>query len=98
MTSVSLLCAKRSDAAELIGANVASRLHHAPWAQPFTDQEGFDEWFGTLFTDANVGFVVRDLHSGRVIGVTNLSQIFRQGFQNAYLGYYGMVGFEGRGL
>ena len=28
----------------------------------------------------------------------NLSQIFRKGFQNAYLGYYGMVAFAGRGL
>ena len=28
----------------------------------------------------------------------NFSQIFRKGFQNAYLGYYGMVAFAGRGL
>ncbi len=27
-----------------------------------------------------------------------LSQIFRRGFQNAYLGYYGMQAFAGRGL
>jgi [ribosomal protein S5]-alanine N-acetyltransferase len=30
--------------------------------------------------------------------VMNLSQIVRKGFQNAYLGYYGMITFARRGL
>ena len=98
MTSISLTPAKRSDSVELIQANVESGPHHAPWMQPFTDQEGFEQWFGTLFTGANVGLVARDLQSGGIVGVTNLSQIFHKGFQNAYLGYYGMAAFAGRGL
>lgn len=98
MTTLSIAPAKRSDAAELIAANIASRAHHAPWIQAFTDREGFEEWFGTLVTGASVGLVARDAHSRSIVGVMNLSQIFRKGFQNAYLGYYGMVAFARRGL
>ena len=83
----------RSDAAELIGANVESRDHHAPWVQPFTDADGFEDWFGGLATGASVSLLARDASSGGVVGVFNLSQIFMKGFRNAYLGYYGMVGF-----
>jgi ribosomal-protein-alanine N-acetyltransferase len=98
MTAVSIALATRSDVTELIEANVASRAHHAPWTQPFTDREGFEEWFGGLITGANVGMVARDAQSSGIVGVINLSQIFRKGFQNAYLGYYGMVAFARRGL
>jgi [ribosomal protein S5]-alanine N-acetyltransferase len=88
----------RSDAAELIRANVESRDYHAPWVQPFTDAEGFEDWFGGLAMGASVSLLARDALSGGIVGVFNLSQIFMKGFRNAYLGYYGMVGFARRGL
>ncbi len=87
MERVAIKPAARSDAAELIRANLDSRSHHEPWTQPFTDADGFEEWFGDIVTRANVGLVARDLGSGCAVGVTNLSQIFRKGFQNAYLAY-----------
>jgi ribosomal-protein-alanine N-acetyltransferase len=98
MTSVAIKPATRSDAAELIRANIDSRAYHAPWAEPFTDVEGFEAWLGELFTGAHVGLIARDLRSGSIVGVVNLSQIFRKGFQNAYLGYYGMAAFARQGL
>jgi ribosomal-protein-alanine N-acetyltransferase len=60
--------------------------------------DGFQEWFGAQVTGANVGFVARDIASGDIAGVTNLSQVFLKGFQSAYLSYYGMAAFAGRGL
>ncbi len=98
MTSINIKLVERSDATDLIQANIDSRLHHAPWAQPFTDMDGFDAWFSGLGGGANVGLIARDLQSGSIAGVTNLSQIFRQGFQNAYLGFYGMASCARRGL
>ena len=95
---VTLRSAQRVDAPELIQANIDSHSHHHPWAQPFTDQDGFDTWFGDTFTGANAGLVARETASGEIVGVVNLSQIFRRGFQNAYLGYYGMAASAGRGL
>jgi ribosomal-protein-alanine N-acetyltransferase len=83
---------------QLIQANISSRFHHAPWARPFTDMDGFDAWFGDLGSGVNVGLVARDTQSGSIVGVTNLSQIFRKGFQNAYLGFYGMAAYARQGL
>jgi [ribosomal protein S5]-alanine N-acetyltransferase len=98
MASVEIKPATRSDSAELIRANIESRPHHQPWTQPFTDPDGFEDWFGGLLTGANVGLVAREPGSGAIVGVINLSQIVRKGFQNAYFGYYGMVAFARRGL
>ena len=46
----------------------------------------------------HVRLVARELASGGIVGVTNLSQTFLKGFQSAYLSYYGMAAFAGRGF
>lgn len=88
----------RADAPELIRANIESRSYHEPWVQPFTDAEGFEEWFAGIQTGSNVGLIARELQSGGLVGVMNLSQIFLKHLRSAYLGYYGMVAFSRRGL
>ena len=60
MTRVLIHPVNRSDAQEIISANLRSRDYHAPWAQPFTDMTGFDAWFGQLLTGPNAAFVARD--------------------------------------
>ena len=64
----------------------------------FTDSEGFDAWFSGLVGGANIGFIAREIASGGVVGSIDLSGISIKNFQSAYLGYYGMVDFAGRGL
>ena len=98
MPMLSLLPACRADAGDRVQAHLDSRTHHQPWTWPFTTLDGFEEWFASHLTGASVGFVARELSSGGIVGVTNLSQIFLKGFQNAYLGYYGMAAFAGRGF
>ena len=98
MGTVTIKPATRSDAVELIQANVDSRDYHAPWTRPFTDMEGFENWFGQLITGPNFSFVAREEPAGSVVGVFNISQIVRGVFQSAYLGYYGMVAHSRRGL
>ena len=98
MSSITLYPARRSDSAELVQANFDSHDNNKPWTKAFTTLDGFQDWLGTQITGANVGFVVRDVASGRIVGVTNLSQIILKGFQNAYLSYYGMAAFAGQGL
>ena len=94
---VTLKPAVRSEAAELVAANLASRPHHAPWVQPFTDLEGFDAWFAGLAPAAAIGLVARDAATGSLVGVVNLSGIMLGRFRSAYLGFYGMAD-AGRGL
>lgn len=98
MSSITLHAARRADAAELVQANLDSRDHHGPWTQPFTTLDGFQDWLGAQATDSNAGFIARDIACGRIVGVTNLSQIFLKGFQSAYLSYYGVAAFAGQGL
>lgn len=96
--SITLKPVTRLDAGQLIQANQESRSYHAPWVQPFTDINGFSAWFDGLVEGASVSLVARENLSGGVVGLITFSQIFRKSFQNAYLGYYGMVRYARRGL
>jgi ribosomal-protein-alanine N-acetyltransferase len=95
---VSIARGALTDRADLIRANQDSRAHHLPWAEPFTDDAGFDVWFARSLTGPNVGLVAREIASARVVGIVNISNIVLGGFRSAYLGYYGMAWCAGRGL
>lgn len=95
---VVLASATRADAAELIRVNLESREHHHPWTSPFTDESGFDAWFGRTLSGPNVGLIAREAASGQIIGVVNLNEIVAGVSQSAYLGYYGTAALAGRGL
>lgn len=86
------------DAAELIAANLASISLHEPWVYPCRDEVSFMGYFSRCDGERTIGFIVRDKASGRIAGVVNLNEIVRGVFLSAYLGYYGMSGFNGRGL
>jgi len=90
--------ASRADRAELVLGNQASRAYHHPWAEPFTDEAGFDAWLTRSLTGPHVQLVARDAANGEVVGVVNFNEIVGGFFQSAYLGYYGMVRHAGRGL
>lgn len=95
---IELRPARRQDAEALIAANRASRDHHAPYVFPCIDQDGFDAWFAGLLTGPNASWLARETATGALVGVVSLSQIVAGAFRSAYLGYYGMAGFAGRGL
>ncbi|WP_246103216.1 GNAT family N-acetyltransferase [Rhizobium straminoryzae] len=88
----------RSDAADLLAANVQSLWHHRPWVMPPTDEAGFEAWYGQVMTGANVSLIARLAATQQIIGVFNLSQIALGNFRSCYLGYYGMAALAGRGL
>lgn len=89
MTCLSVRPVSRGDAAHLIWANLDSRAYHAPWARPFTTQDGFDAWLARTITGPDVGLAARHAE-GDPIGVFTFSQIVMGMFCSAYLGYYGM--------
>ena len=83
--------ASRADRDELVRANKASQDYHRPWAEPFTDEAGFDAWLTRSLTGPHVQLVAREAVSGEIIGVVNINDIVGGFFQSGYLGYYGMV-------
>ena len=98
MPIVTLSPVARTDAADLIRANRDSRAHHVPGVHPFTDQDGFDRWFGRLVEATDSALVAREGQSGAVVGMTHLSQISRGALESSYLGFYGNAALAGRGL
>jgi len=94
--TLTLRRATAADADALIRANRASRDLHAPWVEPFVTREGFHRWFAETETGRKVAWLAEA--DGAIAGVVNLNEIVMGIFCSAYLGYYAIAGFEGRGL
>jgi ribosomal-protein-alanine N-acetyltransferase len=89
---------RAEDGPELVRANLSSIAAHEPWVIPFRDEAGFHIYLQACDGERKVGFIVRDRATQRIAGVINVSEIVRGAFESAYLGYFGMQGFQGRGL
>src|SRR5256885_9683595 len=76
------------DCKELIALNRASARLHRGLVSPPIQPEQFDAFFKRCRRADCVCFLVCRVDDGAIVGSINLSQIFRGGFQNAYLGYY----------
>ena len=98
MSGIRLVEVSRNDGPDLIAANVANRDFHRPWSELFTDEDGFTAWFDTLDNKKNVSLLVRNTEDEGLVGVFNFIEIVRGVFQSAYLGFYGMEAYCGRGL
>lgn len=73
----------------------SQKLHH-PWVKaPTTDSE-FDAFFQRSQLENQKNFIVRDL-SENIVGVFNVSEIVRGLFQSAYLGFYAVSDYAGKG-
>ena len=86
-----------TDKSMLVSAHLANCDFHRPWCAPFTNDEGFYDWWSSVIAGSKVGFVAFDAQD-RLTGVVNLSEIVFKSFRSAYLGYYGMRDGCGRGL
>jgi ribosomal-protein-alanine N-acetyltransferase len=86
------------DGPALVAANLASIALHEPWVSPCRDLDTFAAYRAACDGERKIGLIARERTSGAIVGVVNVSEIVRGAFQSAYLGYYGMAGFEGRGL
>ncbi len=86
------------DREAFLAATLASRPLHRPWVAPPTTPEAFAAYLQRNECDDFEALLACERESGLITGAFNLSQIFRGGFQNAYLGYWAVRGFEGRGL
>jgi len=70
-------------------------LHH-PWVKaPLTSQE-FQHYIHHYQQDNHRSYLICD-QSNNIVGVFNISQIVRGQFQNAYLGFYVIIDYAGKG-
>jgi ribosomal-protein-alanine N-acetyltransferase len=75
----------------------ASRSLHRPWVTAPATCEEFGEWLERIRQPTAKSFLACRTEDGAIVGVFTLSQIFRRGFQSAYMGYYVFEPFAGQG-
>ena len=88
----------RNDQAELIALNRSSMRFYRGLVSPPTSPEQFADFLQRSNREDSVSLLICLVATNAIIGAINLSQIFRRGFQNAYLGYYVGAPYAGRGF
>ena len=98
---VQLVRPAATDAGAFVAAVAASRRLHGAWVSAPTTRAAFRRYvarFGKPLRNAsNLGFIAVRVGDNAPVGVLNLSEIVRGAFQSAYLGYYALAPFAGRG-
>lgn len=87
-----------SDEREFLEAVRLSGKLHRPWVDPPSNAEAFQRFLEPNRGDDFKALLVRAVDGDQLVGVFNLSQIFRRGFQNAYLDYWACARFARRGF
>jgi [ribosomal protein S5]-alanine N-acetyltransferase len=103
--SVYLRWPRRSDAKGFIAAVRASARLHRNWVQAPASPARFAGYVARFAgagsrrtaTATHLGFLVCRMDDDAPVGVFNLSEIVRGAFQNAYMGYYALAPYAGRG-
>ncbi len=87
-----------ADEEEFLGAVARSRKLHGSWVQAPVTPGAFRDHLGRQEGQRSAVFFLWLQEPRELVGVVNLSEIVRGGFQSAYLGYYAFEPFAGRGL
>ena len=94
---VSLRSPTKGDVTEFTALNRASRAFHRGLVSPPSTADQFATFLQRSNKDASVCLLICRVEDDVIIGAINLSQIFRGGFQSAYLGYYIGARYAGQG-
>ena len=86
-----------ADAKEVTATVRASRHLHRPWVYPTDTKTAFDGYIRRTKERDYVGLLICRSSDDRIIGMANLSQIFRGNLQGAYLGFWASAEFAGQG-
>jgi ribosomal-protein-alanine N-acetyltransferase len=97
VSRVYLRTPEAADADEFLTYVRENRSFHRPWVYPPSTRDRFLAYARRCRRDDFEGLLARRSEDDAVVGVFNLSQIFRGGFQNAYVGYYGSSRHAGGG-
>jgi ribosomal-protein-alanine N-acetyltransferase len=87
----------KRDGAEFIALNRASKRLHRGLVSPPTTLEQFTAFLERAKREDSCCVFICLVTDGSIVGAMCLSQIFRGGFQNAYLGYYTGAPHAGQG-
>src|SRR5687768_15986134 len=95
MIDVTIREPKIEDREKFISAMQESQSLHHPWVKSPLNSQEFDEYFQRFQQPNQKSFLV--CHSNNIVGVFNVNEIVRGLFQNAYLGFYVVADYAGKG-
>lgn len=84
------------DEVEFLRAMQKSVSLHQPWVKAPLTSEEFRVYIKRSTQENQKSFLV--LKDNQIAGVFNINEIVRGSFQNAFLGFYAVAGFEGQGI
>ena len=87
-----------ADEEQFLAAVERSRSLHHPWVQAPATSQAYRDYLSKSDGGRNVAFFIWLNDSRALAGVVNLTEIVRGSFRSAYLGYYALAPYEGRGL
>ena len=87
-----------SDREQFIAAMALSEELHKPWINDVATDTYFDRLLERVDDERHDARLVCLLDGGAIVGVINLSEIVRGAFQNAFLSYAAVSGYERQGL
>ncbi len=97
-TKLYLRYPKAEDCAQFIALAGSSQKFHRNLVNPAKDEKSFWSFVERSTAKENEFLLICRNEDEKIAGSINLSQIFRLGFQNCYLGYYLFEDFAGKGL
>jgi ribosomal-protein-alanine N-acetyltransferase len=86
-----------ADAKEVTATVRASRHLHRPWIYATETKTAFDGYIRRTQDRDYIGLLICQNSDDRIIGMANLSQVFRGNLQGAYLGFWAAAEFAGQG-
>ena len=84
------------DKEAFLQAMIHSQSLHHPWVTPPLSSEEFENHWQRFQQSNQKSYLACDA-LGNILGVFNVSEIVRGGFQNAFLGFYGVKNYSGKG-
>ena len=95
---VSLHAPTARDRDAFLDAVSRSRTLHGRWVSPPSNAAEFSDHLRRVRKENAAGFLARRHQDGALVGALTLSQIVRDPFRSAYLGYYAFAPYQGLGL
>ena len=89
---------RASDEEQYLAGIRASRELHRPWVPLIASSEAFQRRLKHARSARGASFFVFRSDTKALVGVVDLSEIVRGGFQSAYMGYFAFAPHAGRGL
>lgn len=96
MISILIREPQLSDEQQFLDTMQRSQTFHAPWVVAPLTTEDFQSYLQRSLQPNNKNLLALN-ELEEIIGVFNLSEIVRGAFQNAYLGFYASIDFQGQG-